>query len=256
MRLPRRLPHGREAELVDHLEELRSRIFVAGGAVVVASIAAWIVHRRILRALIDALPANHRHLLTLGVAEPFTTSMKLSIAAGFLLALPIVLWQLWAFLAPALDPRTQRSILGFVVFAGVLLVGGVIFGDRVALPAALKFLTNYDNSVYTVQIRAADYISFAVLVLAACGAVFELPIAVLGLVRMRALSSAKLRGNRKIGYMIVCVIGVALPGVDPITTVVETIPLAILFETSIWLSVFFERRWNASPALGARAAAS
>jgi sec-independent protein translocase protein TatC len=107
----------------------------------------------------------------------------------------------------------------------------------------LHFLTNYDNSVYNVQIRAADLISFSVLVLAACGAVFELPIVVLGLVRVGALTSAKLRRNRRIGYMIVAVIGVALPGV-PITTVVETIPLAILFESSIWLSVLFERRWH------------
>jgi sec-independent protein translocase protein TatC len=131
----------------------------------------------------------------------------------------------------------------FTLFAAALLVGGTVFGYRVALPAALHLLTNYDNSVYNVQIRAADFISFSVLVLAACGAVFELPIVVLGLVRVGALSSAKLRGNRRIGYMIVAVIGVALPGVDPVTTIVETIPLAILFEASIWLSVFFERRW-------------
>ncbi len=246
MRLPRRLEHGQEAELVGHLEELRSRIFVAGGAILAGSTIAFIFHARLLRVLLDSLPPNHRHLLTLGVAEPFTTSLKVSVAAGFALALPIVLWQVWAFFAPALNPRTQRSIAGFVVFAGGLLFAGMAFGDRVALPAALKFLTNYDNSIYDVQIRASDYISFAVLVLAACGAVFELPIVVLGLVRIKALSSKKLRSNRRIGYMIVAVIGVALPGVDPITTIVETIPLAILFEASIWMSVVFERRWAAA----------
>jgi sec-independent protein translocase protein TatC len=247
MGLPRRLDHGQPAELVDHLGELRSRIFVAGGAVLVGTIAAYAVHGRILRVLIDALPRHHRQLLTFGVAEPFTTSLKVSVVAGFLLALPIVLWQLWAFVAPALDPRTQQGIAGFVLFAGLLLVAGVIFGDLVALPAALRFLTNYDQSLYDIKLRAADYISFAVLVLAACGAVFELPIAVLGLVRVRALTSAKLRRNRRMGYLIVAVIGVCLPGVDPITTVVETIPLAILFEASIWLSVVFERRWGIAP---------
>jgi sec-independent protein translocase protein TatC len=245
MRLPKRLQHGQEADLVEHLGELRSRIFVAGGATLATSIVAYIFHQRILHVLIQALPAHHRRLTTFGVTEPFTTSLKLSVVVGLLLALPIVLWQVWAYLAPALDPKTQRSIAGFVVFAGALMIGGVIFGDRVALPAALKFLTNYDNSVYNVQIRAADYISFAVLVLAACGAVFELPIAVLGLVRVKALSSKKLRGNRRLGYLIVCVIGVALPGVDPVTTIVETIPLAILFEASIWMAVFFEKRWFA-----------
>lgn len=244
MRLPRRLDHKQEAELADHLGELRTRIFVAGGAILAGTIAAYAVHGRILRVLIDALPSGHRQLLTFGVAEPFTTSLKVSIVAGFLLALPVVLWQLWAFVAPALDPKTQQGIAGFVVFAGILLVCGVAFGDRVALPAALRFLTNYDQSLYDIKLRAADYISFAVLVLGACGAVFELPIAVLGLVRVRALTSAKLRRNRRIGYLIVTVIGVCLPGVDPVTTVVETIPLAILFEASIWLSVLFERRWN------------
>jgi sec-independent protein translocase protein TatC len=247
MRLPHRIQHGEQADVVGHLEELRSRIFVAGGAIVVCTIATYAIHQRILELLIAALPHNHRKLVTFGVTEPFTTSLKVSIAAGVAVALPIVLWQLWAFVAPALDPLTQRGIRWFTIAAAVLLGGGIVFGYRVALPAALKFLTNYDNSVYAVNIRAADYISFAVLVLAACGAVFELPIVVLGLVRVGALSSAKLRRNRRIGYLIVCAIGVALPGVDPVTTVMETIPLALLFEGSIWLSVMFERRWAARP---------
>jgi sec-independent protein translocase protein TatC len=254
MRLPRRLEHGQEADLVDHLGELRSRIFVAGGAIVAGSIAGYMVHQRILHVLVAALPADHRKLVTFGVTEPFTTSVKVSIVAGFLLALPIVLWQLWAFLAPALNPRTQHAIAGFVFFAGGLMVAGVIFGDRIALPAALKFLTNYDNSIYRVQIRAADYISFAVLVLAACAAVFELPIVVLGLVRVKALTSTKLRKNRRVGYLIVAIIGVALPGVDPVTTTIETIPLALLFEASIWMSVFFERRWFANVTLAPESA--
>ena len=246
MKLPRRLEHGQEVVLVGHLEELRSRLLVAGGAVLATTILAFAVHGRVIALLTAQLPLHHRHLLTLGVAEPFTTSLKVSFALGFALALPIVLWQLWSFVAPALTPKTQRGIAGFTVFAAALLVGGIVFGYRIALPAALHFLTNYDNSVYNVQIRAADFISFSVLVLAACGAVFELPIVVLGLVRVGALTSRKLRSNRRIGYMIVAVIGVALPGIDPITTIVETIPLAVLFEASIWLSVFFERRWFTS----------
>jgi len=247
MRFPRRLSHGQEVELVGHLEELRSRIFVAGGAILLGTIVAFTVHRRVINLLVDQLPPKHQHLITLGIAEPFTTSLKVSLALGFALALPVVLWQLWSFLAPALTPKTQHGTTGFTFFAAVLMVAGTVFGYKVALPAALHFLTNYDNSVYNVQVRAADFISFAVLVLAACGAVFELPIVVLGLVRVRALTSKKLRRNRKIGYMIVACIGVALPGVDPVTTVMETIPLAILFESSIWLSAFFEKRWFAPP---------
>ena len=244
MRLPRRLERGQTAELVDHLDELRSRLLVAGAAVLVASTAAYVVHHRLIQWLSHPLPHDHRKLLTLTVTEPFTTSLKVSLVAGFALAFPIVVWQLWAFLAPALDPKAQRSIRGLTLFGSALLAVGIGFGYRVALPAALTFLVHYDHSIYDIQIRASEYISFAVLVLAACGAVFELPIVVLGLVRIRVLTAAKLRRNRRIGYMIVAVIGVALPGVDPVTTIVETIPLAILFEASIWMSVAFEKRWS------------
>jgi sec-independent protein translocase protein TatC len=244
LRFPRRLAHGGEATAVEHLEELRSRLIVAGGAVALGTVVGYLVHHRVLNLLIHALPAGHRQLLTLGVTEPFVTSLKVSFVTGVALALPIVLWQLWGFFAPAVTPATQRATTLFTVAAAGLMGAGMFFGYRVALPAALTFLTNYDDHVYNVQIRAADYISFAVLVLAACGAVFELPIAILGLVRLGALSSRRLRRNRRIGYMIVACIGVALPGIDPVTTIIETIPLAVLFEASIWLAVVFERRWH------------
>ena len=248
MRFPRRLSHGEEATVVDHLEELRSRLIVAGGAILGGTVVGYLVHRPALHLLIQALPHNHRQLLTLGVTEPFTTSLKLSIVIGVALALPIVLWQTWAFFAPAFKPCAGNGIALFTLAAAGLMAAGAAFGYRVALPAALHFLTNYDDSVYNTQIRAADYLSFAVLVLAACGAVFELPIAVLGLVRVGALTSAKLRRNRRIGYFTVAVVGVLLPGVDPVTTVLETIPLAVLFEASIWAAVLCERRWRAQAA--------
>ena len=116
MRLPRRLEHGHQVALIGHLEEFRSRLFVAGGAILVTTIFAFVMHRRVIALLVDQLPIHHRHLLTLGVAEPFTTSMKVSLALGFALALPIVLWQLWSFVAPAMTPKTQRGIAGFTVF--------------------------------------------------------------------------------------------------------------------------------------------
>jgi sec-independent protein translocase protein TatC len=245
MRLPRRLPNGGSVELVDHLEELRSRLIVSASAVLAGTAVGYTFHHQLLSWLTRPLPPGHRQLTTFTVTEPFTTSLKLSFAAGFALALPVVLWQMWAFFAPAITPSVQRSIRASTAFACGLMVAGVAFGYRLALPAALKFLVHYDHTHYNIQIRAADYITFAILVLAACGAVFELPIVVLGLVRIRAITSAKLRRNRRIGYMVVACIGVALPGVDPVTTIVETIPLALLFEVSIWLSVAFEKRWDA-----------
>jgi sec-independent protein translocase protein TatC len=129
-----------------------------------------------------------------------------------------------------------------VVFATGLFAAGLAFGYRVALPAALKFLTTYDNSLYSIQIRAREYISFSLAVLVAVGVVFELPAVIVTLVRLGILSSSSLRSHRRAGYAIVAAIAVALPGVDPVTTMLEMVPLFLLFEGSIWLSVLVERR--------------
>jgi sec-independent protein translocase protein TatC len=241
MRLPRRLAHGEGAELVDHLGELRSRLFICLVAVGAGFVAGYIVHARLVQLLLAPLPGNKR-LVTLGVAEPFLTSMQVSLAAGFAIALPVVLWQLWSFLAPAFRPHLQRAVAGCVAFATVLFAAGVVFSYKVALPAALKFLTTYDHSIYNIQIRAKDYVSFSVMVLVAVGIVFELPAFVVTFVRLGIVSSSTLRRKRRIGYVAVAALAVALPGVDPVTTVFEMVPLLVLFEASIWLSVLVEAR--------------
>jgi sec-independent protein translocase protein TatC len=241
-RLPRRLRHGEEATLVEHLDELRSRIIVSLLAVGLAFVVAFVFHQHLIHWLEHALPAKHRHLLTLGVAEPFLTSVWVAIWAGFLIALPVVLWQVWSFLAPAFEEHNQRLVAYFVLLATALLACGLAFGYFVALPAAVHFLTNYDNNLFNVQIRARDYISFSMAVMLAVALVFELPIFVLALVRLGVLTTQQLRRNRRIGYFIVAVVGVLLPGIDPVTTAIETVPLWILYELSIWLSVLLERR--------------
>jgi sec-independent protein translocase protein TatC len=241
-RLPRRLDHGEEASLVEHLDELRSRMFVCIGAVAIGVVVGFVLHRRLIHLLQITLPAKHRTLTTLTVGEPFMTSLWLSIYFGILLALPVILWQVWAFFLPAFDRMHAGLIKWFTVLAAVLMVGGVVFGYYVALPAAEHFLTNYDNTVYNVQIQARPFLGFAIAVLFAMGIVFELPLFVVGLTRMGIMTTQKLRKNRRIGYFLVACLGVALPGVDPVTTIIETVPLAMLYEMSIWLSVFLDRR--------------
>jgi sec-independent protein translocase protein TatC len=247
--LPRRLGYGEEATLVEHLGELRTRIVVALVAVMIGFGVAYGFHSHLIHWLEDALPANRRHLVTFGVAEPFLTSMWVSLYAGLLLALPILLWQFWSFLAPAFEVHVQRVVVGLVAFATVLGAVGILFGYFVVLPAAVHFLTNYDQNLFNIQIRAKDYISFASLVLIAVTVVFELPIFILALVRIGVLSSQKLRRNRRIGYAAVAVLAVALPGVDPVTTTLEMIPLMVLYEGSIWLSVLVDRRIRHTPAV-------
>ena len=242
VRPPRRLGHGEEATLVEHLEELRQRLFVCIGTLLSGFILAFVFHRRLIHALELVLPVGKRHLTTFTIGEPFMTSIWLSIYAGFLLALPVILWQAWAFFLPAFDPGHERMLRIFVVISGVLLAVGIVFGYYVALPAASHFLANYDDTEYQGFIRARDFIGFAAKVLVAMAIVFQLPLFVVGLTRIGILSTRKLRRSRRVGYFAVCCVGVALPGVDPVTTIIETVPLLVLYEASIWASVLLERR--------------
>jgi sec-independent protein translocase protein TatC len=241
--LPRRLEHGEEATLVEHLDELRTRLIVAVVAFVPAFAIAFAFHDRLISWLTKALPDDTK-LVTLGVAEPFTTSMKVSFYAALALTLPVLLFQFWAFLAPAVEPNVQRVIGVFVALATFLFFIGVLFGYFIVLTPAVQFLQNFDSDLYNTQVRASYYLSFATLLLFALGIVFELPIFILALVRLRVLSAAKLRRNRRVGYVVMLVIAIILPTVDPVSLVLETIPLIVLFEFSIVLSALMERRWR------------
>jgi sec-independent protein translocase protein TatC len=247
-RLPRRLEHGEEATLVEHLDELRKRIFICLGALVAALSVTYAFHHRIVHWLNGPLPAAKRHPITFGVAEPFLTSLTVSLYAAFVIALPIILWQAWAFLAPAFEERTQRGVRWLVAIATALTIGGIVFGYYVVLPAALSFLTNYDDNLYNIQIRAKDYYSFVSLVLLAVAIVFQVPLFILGLVRIGVVSAAKLRRNWRLGIVIMTAIAVALPGVDPFTTALEMVPLISLYLLSLGLAGFFERRWRPTTA--------
>ncbi len=246
--LPRRLRHGEEATLVEHLGELRARIVVSLVALSIGFVVAYSFHGRILDWLNRPLPKGFGKPTTFSPAEPFLTSVKISLLAGFLLALPFILWQVWAFLAPAIEEHSQRVMSVFVALATVLLVGGIVFGYYIALPAAIHFLTNFDKAHYNIQLRAKDYYSFATLVLFAMAVVFELPLFVLALVRLGIVSAAQLRRGWRVGIVAVVALGVALPGVDPVTTTIETVPLLFLYFLAVGLASFLEPRWRGSRA--------
>lgn len=249
----RRLPREEEASLVEHLDELRQRIIVTVTAVAVTTAAAYTVHGRILDLLTRALPAGHRQLTTLGVAEPFSVSIAVSLYAGILLALPVLLWQVWSFLVPALDAGAERKILAFAAFGMVLACVGLAFGYDVLLPRALHFLTGYDTDHFRILIQASGYFSFVTAVLVGVVCVFETPLIVLAAVNLGVLTSRSLRRNRRKGYFLVAAVALALPGPDPVTTMLELLPMWILFEGSIWLAVLAERRAARVTVAGAQA---
>jgi sec-independent protein translocase protein TatC len=245
-RLPRRLGYGEEATLVEHLDELRTRLIVSLLAVGLAFPITYYFHETLIEWLIRPLPDDREgDIVTLGVAEPFTTAVKVSFYGALAIAFPVLLWQAWSFFAPAVEEGRQRVVARFVALATALFAGGLAFAYFVVLPPALRFLTNFDEELYDTQIRASYYLSFVTLMIFATGLVFQLPIFVLALVRLGILTSAQLRRNRRVGYVILLGGAILLPTVDPVSLALEVAPLWILFELSIWASVFMERRWRA-----------
>jgi sec-independent protein translocase protein TatC len=189
--------------------------------------------------------------VTLGVTEPFFTSVKVSAYCALALAFPVVVYQLWSFLAPALEQRSQRIVAGYVALASALFATGIVFGYTIVLPRAVTFLVTYDDHFYDIQVRASYYYSFVTLALLGMGVIFELPIFILALVRLRVVTSAQLRKNRRLGMLVVVAVAVLLPTVDPVSLAFEAIPMLLLFELSIWLATVMERRWARSGVLWA-----
>jgi sec-independent protein translocase protein TatC len=234
--------------LVEHLDELRTRIIVCLSVLAVAVALCFWQNHLLLEVVNGPLPAGKKPI-TLSPAEPFLTTFKLSMYAGIILALPILLYQLYAFILPALSPAEKRVIVPFLLLIPFLFVAGVVFGYFVVLPAAIKFLLNFNSTEFHVQVRASEYYSFVTLTLLAMGVVFQVPMAILAATRLGITTTEKLRHNRRYAYLILAVIAMLLPGTDPITMLIELVPLLILYELSIVLASVFGR-----PITGADAA--
>jgi sec-independent protein translocase protein TatC len=243
LKLPRRLDHGEEASLVEHLEELRVRIFVIIGAISIGAVAGFVIHSHLIRWLAWELPKDHRRFVYFGPIEGFTTTLWIAVYFGFALALPIIFWQLWSFFIPAVEQSKAQLMRWLVGLAWFLAAGGLAFGYFVVLPAALRFLTNYNSKQLHYVPQAKPYLGFCVHVLLAMMIVFELPVFLVGLTRLGILTTNKLRKNRRMGYFACGVVGMAVaPSVDPVTTTLQAVPLFVLFEGSIWLCAFLDRR--------------
>jgi sec-independent protein translocase protein TatC len=238
----KRIAHGEQASLVSHLGELRSRIVASIGAFVVAlGLCFWQNHM-----LLDFLrgPIGHKQLLTLGVAEPFTTTLTISAYAALLLTLPVLLYQVYAFTIPALAPGQQRATRFLALLVPALFIAGAAFAFFVVVPAALQFLLHFNTDQFNTQLRAKEYYSFVTLTTLAVGAVFQVPVAILAITRLGIVSVAQLRRVRRYAYVACAALAAALPGVDPVSMLLETVPLIALYELSIVLA----RAFGSSPA--------
>lgn len=239
MRLPggiRRAQPDEQLTVVEHLSELRRRLIVSAVALVAAFAAMYAINERLLDFLVQPLPAEQRVLITLSPTEPFFTTLKVSFWAAIIIALPIWLYQLYAYVVPAISEQPRRVVLSVVAGVSSLFVGGVAFGYYVVLPVALKFLLNFGGDVFASQLRAGEYFGFATTMLLASGLLFEVPVAMVALARIGVASASLYRKNWRMAIVIIAVIAAVLPGGDPFSMVLLMAPQLVLYQVGIWLS--------------------
>ncbi|MCO5314560.1 MAG: twin-arginine translocase subunit TatC [Solirubrobacterales bacterium] len=228
--------HDDQLSLVDHLDELRTRLIWSLGALVIAFAVCFWQSSRILDIAAAPLPAAYQALIVLAPTEAFMTTLTVSVYAAIIVASPFITYQLFAYILPAFSQRERRAILPVLITIPALFVAGVVFAYFVVLPAAINFLLSFNSAQFEVQLRAREYYSFFSMTVLAGGIVFQLPVVLLALVRLRIVSVEQLRHNRRYAWLAIAVIAAALPGVDPISMLIEMVPLLILYELSILLA--------------------
>jgi sec-independent protein translocase protein TatC len=236
--------------LVDHLDELRARLIVCLATFGAALAVCFWQNHLLLELAAIPLPAGHEKLITFGVTEPFTTTLTVSAYAAIILALPFVLYQLCAYVLPAFSRQQQRLIVPMLLMVPVLFIAGVAFGYFLVLPAAARFLLNFNDSQFNVQVQAKEYYGFFSMTLLATGIVFQVPVGILAVTRLGIVRVEQLTRNRRYAYLACAVVAAALPGVDPISMLLEMAPLVVLFEISILLAKAFgtpRERFEAEP---------
>lgn len=250
MARPRQISHDDQLSLVDHLDELRSRIVVSLVAFGVAlGLCFWQNH--LLLDIANAPLPDGRTPITFGVSEPFTTTLAISAYAAIVLALPVFLYEAYAFALPALKPSERREILPFLMLVPFLFVAGVAFAYFVVLPAATQFLLNFNDSEFNIQIRAREYYSFFAVTLGSVGLLFQVPIGILAVTRLGIVTPEQIAANRRYAVLVIAVVAMLLPGTDPVTMLLSMAPLFVLFEGSLVLARVLRRREAAPDATAA-----
>ena len=185
--------------------------------------------------------------VTLGIGEPFTTTVTVTLIFALILSLPVILLQAYGFLMPAFDPSQRRRMLPITAAIPVLFAAGVAFGYTVVLPAALHFFQNFNSSEFNVLVQASQYYKFAATTLLAMGLLFQIPVAIIAVTRAGIVTPGQLRRNRRYAILACGLVAAILPG-DAITMLLETLPLYVLFEASVLVASLADRRERAREA--------
>ena len=187
--------------VTEHLDELRRRLIISALALVVAFAGMYAVHDQLIDLLTRPLPDDVDQLITLSPTEPFFTTLKVTFWAAILVALPIWLYQAYAFVIPAVADQPRRIVLAVTSGLAGLFAAGVAFGYFVVLPVALNFLTGFGGDTFNTQLRAGEYFGFATTMLLASGILFEVPVAMTALSRMGITSARMYRTHWRIAIV-------------------------------------------------------
>jgi sec-independent protein translocase protein TatC len=233
--------HEDRLTLVEHLDELRNRLIVSLAVFGVALALCFWQNDLLLDIANGPLPDDRDQLITLGVAEAFTTTLMVSAYSALLLSLPVLLYQIYAFIVPAFSEQERKVVTPLLLVVPLLFIAGVVFAYFVVMPAATEFLLNFNDDQFVDAVRARDYYGFFLTTLLAVGLIFQIPTAILAVTRLGIVTPDQLAQNRRYAILVIAIAAAALPGVDPVTMLIEMVPLVLLFEISIVLARAFGR---------------
>jgi sec-independent protein translocase protein TatC len=237
LRMPLRPRDEARMTIIEHLEEFRSRLFKIAIAFVIASVVTWIFKARIFDALLE--PAGLKELNFMGPAQGLITDVKLALFSAFLLTIPVILYQMWMFVAPAVGDVGRIFTYILVILASSLFLAGVAFGYFAILPVGLQFLLGYAEDRYNELITADTYLPFVTRLLLASGIVFELPAATYVGAKLGLITAPTLRRFRKHALIVNAVLAAALtPSPDPFSMILMAVPMLLMYEVSILIARF------------------
>ena len=222
---------------MEHLAELRTRLMIAAAAILVMTVVSFTFINTIIHWLL--LPAGDIRLLAIEPTEAFTTYFRVAIYSGIVLAMPLILYEIYRYIDPALHPHERRFVLAMGLPVLALFLLGIAFCYFVVLPNAIRFLFTFGSDVIEVRPRASAYLGFVTTFLLAMGLVFEMPAIIYALVRVRVLDRRWLAKQRRYVFLACFVIGAIItPTPDPFNQSLVSVPLYLLFELGLFLARF------------------
>ena len=240
---PQRALNERRLPILDHLEELRKRVWGCAAVIILASMISFAWTGQLIEWLKrPAGPALSRFAF-FSPPEAFLAYMKVAITVGLFLSAPMVLAQVWAFISPGLTARERRYGFGFIGWGSALFLAGGAFAYWVLLPVSLKFLLNFGHGQLEPVMSVSQYLSFTTMVILSCGLVFQLPLVMCILARLGLVNSTMLRQKwRHAVVAIVVAAAILTPTADVATLLFLVVPMLALYELSIWVTGFSASR--------------